>query len=47
MLLNIAATVDNGASRIAALGSPPVEALFTVPADALMLYRDNVGVFVK
>jgi len=47
VLLNIAVAVDNGASRIAALGSPPSETLFTLPADALLLYRDNVGAFVK
>lgn len=47
ILLNIAATVENGASRVGALGSPPSEALFTVPADALKAYRENPGAFAK
>jgi len=47
VLLNIGAPADGGASRIAALGSPPHEALFTVSADALKTYRDEPGVFLK
>jgi len=47
VLLNIAAPADGGASRFAALGSPPHEALFTVSDDALKTYRDDVGLFLK
>lgn len=50
MIVNIAAEVDNKASRIAKVQfvtTPPRSVLVTVPPDALKSYRDNPAAFAK
>lgn len=47
IVLNIAAPVGDGSSRIASLGTAPTDPLFTVGADTLKAYRDNPAAFAR